>query len=302
MSLDKAQPRNLIRKLRRFLKKATPRPSPKEVHSFRTNLRRLEATLEAFAMNRRHTEQRLLRDLSRLGKRAGKIRDMDVLTACASTVQADGEEDCRLQLLEYLGARRYKYASRMRDLVRKHGSVLRKRLKRSLRHLQSLLQKPDPIQSDHRPSAPLTAMATALELSSELYAPARLTKRNLHSYRLKVKELRSVLQMSDSTDSQPFVDTLGEVKDAIGDWHDCEELVAIATEVLEHGKRCKLLRELNRISVERFQRARSMAYGLRKTYLSSERELPADAKNKHRRQLKLTRPVLVATSAIAEKA
>src|SRR5262245_20309130 len=187
MSLDKTQPKNLIRKLRKFLKKATRRPSPKEVHSFRTNLRRLEATLEAFAMNRRHNEQRLLRDLSLFGKRAGKIRDMDVLTACASTVQVDGEEDCRLQLLEFLGARRYRHASRMRDLVDKHGPVLRKRLKRSRTHLQSLLQKPDPTQSDQRPGAPLTAMATALELSSRLDTPARLTKRNLHSYRLKVK-------------------------------------------------------------------------------------------------------------------
>jgi CHAD domain-containing protein len=143
-------------------------------------------------------------------------------------------------------------------------------------------------------------MATALELSSQLHTPARLTRRNLHSYRLKVKDLRSVLQMSDSADDQPFVDSLGEVKDAIGEWHDYEELVAIATEVLKHGKRCKLLRELNGISAEKFQRARSMAYGLRETYLSSD--VTADPKNKHRRQLKLARPVLAATSAIAEKA
>ena len=97
-----------------------------------------------------------------------------------------------------------------------YGPSLRRRLRRSRARLQKLLLDE---QTQNRPSPTLTAMATALELSSKLHTPVRLDRRNLHSYRLKVKGLRSVLQMSDSADSQPFVKKLGEVKDAIGEWH-----------------------------------------------------------------------------------
>ena len=37
-----------------------------------------------------------------------------------------------------------------------------------------------------------------------------------------------------------FAKELGEVKDAIGEWHDWEELAGIATQVIQH-KRCELL-------------------------------------------------------------
>ena len=70
--------------------------------------------------------------------------------------------------------------------------------------------------------------ASLEELLSELYRPARLNKRNLHPYRLKIKELRYVMQLSEDNGSHEFVKKLGEAKDAIGEWHDWEELLAIA--------------------------------------------------------------------------
>ena len=298
MSLDIARLNKSGRKLQKFVKKARRRPSPKEIHNFRTHTRRFEAALIAFAMNLRRNEQRLLQDLLRLRKRAGKIRDMDVLTACASTVEVAGEQDCSLQLLEHLGARRYRHARRMQTLVRKYGPVLRRRLGRSRARLRKLLMQTDRNVSDDRPSAPVEAMATALELSSELHAPARLSKRNLHSYRLKVKELRNILEMSDTADTQPFVDKLGEVKDAIGEWHDWHELVAIATKLLQHGRKCKLLRKLKEISRGKFEGARSLTYEMRHTYLHNKGR--GHRKNNQKPRVDLARPVLVATSAIAD--
>jgi CHAD domain-containing protein len=64
------------------------------------------------------------------------------------------------------------------------------------------------------------AMAAAAKLSRELAQPATLNKSNLHPYRLKVKELRYILQMADSPDTRDFIDSLGAVKNAIGEWHD----------------------------------------------------------------------------------
>jgi CHAD domain-containing protein len=68
-----------------------------------------------------------------------------------------------------------------------------------------------------------------LKLSIELATPATLNRTNLHAYRLKIKERRYVLEMADDPGNQEFIDKLGEVKDAIGEWHDWEELIAIAS-------------------------------------------------------------------------
>ena len=142
-------------------------------------------------------------------------------------------------------------------------------------------------------------MANALQLSSELGVPDRLNKQNIHAYRLKVKQLRYVLQMSDAANRQRFVDKLGEVKDAIGEWHDWDELISIATELLNHGRNCKFLRKLKRVSKEKYESALLLANGMRRTYLPPRQtNVRAASKNEPRRGL--ARPVLVATSAIAD--
>ena len=140
-------------------------------------------------------------------------------------------------------------------------------------------------------------MATALQLASRLKTPARLSKRTLHSYRLKVKELRDVLQMADATEHHSFIDKLSEVKDSIGEWHDWDELSGIARELLNHGSRCKLLRQLKVARDTKYDRAVLLANEMRNTYL------PWRAKagtSKGRQARRLARPVLIATSAIAE--
>jgi len=210
MSLDKN--RLLKSVTRRKLLKKRKSISPEEVHDFRTHLRRFEASIEALGLKSRGNEKRVVRDLAQLRKRAGKIRDMDVFTACASTVHVEGEQDCAVRLLEHLGTKRYRCAKKMMRQIGKYRQVLRQRLKRSLAHIDRLLSD----TKNAKNFAPTDAMATALQLSSRLKTPARLAKGTLHSYRLKVKELRYVLQMADAAEHQKFIDKLSEVKDAIG--------------------------------------------------------------------------------------
>ena len=139
------------------------------------------------------------------------------------------------------------------------------------------------------PAPSAEAAATALKLATELENPPALNKNNLHPYRLNVKELRNVLQLADDSGNQAFIDTLGEVKDAIGEWHDWEELIAIATDLLDHGPGCKLLQQLKTISAGKYDRALALANKLRKDFLSSSRF----------RKQSLPRPLLQATAAIA---
>jgi CHAD domain-containing protein len=290
MALDENTVQKPVRKLRKLLKKNPRQPTPDNVHDLRTNTRRLEAALSALSLDSRREEQRWLKDLARVRKRAGKVRDMDVLTGFASTVHPDGEQDCSVQLLEHLGAQRYKHATRLNSVIAKRRKAIRKHLKEASRDFDKTFSQPS--KDGGSTTASAQATASALNAQSQLADPPRLGKNNLHPYRLKVKELRNVLKMAANSDQQEFVDELGSVKDAIGEWHDWEELIVIARDVLDHGPTCKLLRGLRQIADEKYRRALSRAENMRKKYLRISPNKPG---TQHARP---TQPVWKATSAI----
>jgi CHAD domain-containing protein len=278
-----------VRKIRKYVKKAPTLPTPEQIHDLRTNTRKLESALHALSLDSNGDEQRLLKSVKRIRKRAGKIRDMDVLTANMCHVKVNGEGDCEVQLLEHLGARRHKYAKKLHSTVLQESAVLRKTLQREVAELDVLMQDSKPEQ------AAAQAGAHALELASQLTDPPRLNRSNLHPYRLKVKELRYVLQMAEDNGQSEFVEDLGELKDCIGEWHDWEELTAIAADVLDHGSSCRLQQELKRIGESKYEHALALATKLRKTYLKTsarKKSRTVDAGQQ------FSRPVLVAAAAL----
>jgi CHAD domain-containing protein len=189
---------------------------------------------------------------------------MDVLTSYAMSVRPrGGEQDCAVQLLEYLGAKRRKYGKRLSSACRQDGSKLRRLLKRAQRKLVNRV-----VPGDNKKAPAAEPPISVLELGSELGSIPRLNRSNLHPFRLKVKELRNVVKMAEAPD-QDLVDQLGAVKDAIGEWHDWEELVVIAEKALDHGPSCKMMQELKKTAREKYDRALAEAEQLRKKYLGS---------------------------------
>jgi CHAD domain-containing protein len=281
--LDRIQ--KSTRKVRKFLQKNPKRPSAEAIHDLRTNSRALETAFETLGLDQKRTVRRLMRDLSDLRKRAGKVRDMDVLTEDALTVKKNGEQACHVKLVEHLGAKRDKYAKKLRRDIDKENSGLRDDIKRSTKRLEKLLRE---AEKNPGSNAGAAAMARTIQLSTELQKPVRLTKNNLHPYRLKVKELRNVLQMSEKVAEPAFMEKLGEVKDAIGEWHDWEELIVIATNLLNHGGTCKLLQHFKSTSDSKFEHALSLTRQLRRDYLKTQSKTP------------VPESVILAASAIAE--
>ena len=84
-----------VRKLRKLINRMDRRPAPGKVHDLRTNTRRFEAMFEALSLDAHGLGKSVLKDLGRLRKRAGKVRDLDVLTGFASTIHLQGEEEMR---------------------------------------------------------------------------------------------------------------------------------------------------------------------------------------------------------------
>ncbi len=103
-----------------------------------------------------------------------------------------------------------------------------------------------------------------------------------------------MLQMANRNGQPAFVKALGEVKDAIGEWHDREELIAIANDVLDHGAGCGLVRKFKEISEQKYERALNLANQVRKRYVKTPAGEKSDGSG-----LRLSRPVLAATSALA---
>jgi CHAD domain-containing protein len=270
MALDADRVEKSIRRVDRFLKKAPKNPTPEQIHDVRTSTRRLEAALDTLKIGKRGLKKRLERELRRIRKRCGKLRDMDVLTGHAiSVTPEDSERDCLVQLVEYLGASRHRYAQKLRKAAKQIRRELRDDLARLVKEVDKLS---DQNRRDGRlPGTDGQNASALLKLRAELQSPPQLDKNNLHPYRLKVKELRYALQLSEGTKDDSFVNTLGNVKDAIGEWHDWEELVAIASKVIGHGPQCKLLRQLKRISAEKFEQALEITNRMRSAYVDGRR-------------------------------
>jgi CHAD domain-containing protein len=263
MALDIDQLDKPIRKLRKVLKKMPSEPAPKQVHDLRTNSRRLEAMLQARDPN--SNERKILKRVSRLRKSAGKVRDMDVLTSYAAELNpSKDEEDCSVRLLEHLGATRRKKARKLSKAVEESAPDLRKRLKRSSNQIQKSISKSD--SDGNATSSHITS--AALQLLADLERPSALNRSNLHPYRVKVKELHNLLRLAENARSQEFVESLGKVKDAIGEWHDWVELESIARSVLDHSQ-CQLLQQLKERAQERFTRALTIAENMRKKYVGA---------------------------------
>lgn len=263
MALDRDRLLKPVKKLRKLIGRIGRNPSPETVHDLRTNIRRFEAMFAALALGQHGIRKRSLKKLGRLRKRAGKVRDMDVLTGFASTVHPPGDAECSVQLLEHLGARRKKQAGKLSAEGSNLRVSLRKEWKRTSAVLAKLLKEEEHSADGNQVSA--EASADAMKLAAQLGTPKHLGRDNLHPYRLKIKELRDVLRIASRPSHSRFIDDLGNVKDAIGEWHDWEELASIAEKVLAHRTGCGVQAELKRIAGQKYDHALRLAQELRAT-------------------------------------
>src|SRR5215472_7352670 len=185
MPLDSKRVLKPTRRLRKILKTMPKKPRPEQVHDLRTNTRRFEALLSAVSPRSMQKKKALLKRLAVIRKKAGNVRDMDVLNNYATGMKPQGENDCKVRLLEHLGAARKKDAQTLHRALTKHGPSVRNGLKSAEAKLEKILCEDGDKNCDPA-EAPAQTTASALKLESKLFDPPRLTRSNLHPYRLKV--------------------------------------------------------------------------------------------------------------------
>jgi CHAD domain-containing protein len=262
MAVDREKVQKPLKKMCKLIKKISGPPSIEQVHSLRTHTRQIEAALAALEVDSMPKYRKLLSATRKIRRRAGKVRDMDVLIEYGASIPtADNESQCLVQLLEELGARRGRQAKRLGNLVRKNRQKFLRQLRGVSKRVHKLL--PETASQRIQKVSPLVA-GSAMSIAAKLVQPRQLNKRNLHAYRLEIKELRNVLKLANDETAPKLLEDLGDLKDAIGTWHDWEVLISIASETLDHGPSCQLLKKLKEIAQHKFREALKKAETFRR--------------------------------------
>ncbi len=306
MPLNSRELSRRLQKLRKSLKNFPHDPTVDEVHDLRTRARRVEYILEALELDQAGNEKTVLDHLKSIRTRAGEVRDRDVFTSYVVGLGTEDEPGCIIRLLQHLGVQRHRHALKLHSLLQRDARELRRRLRRTQRKVESLVKRFAKTKVDlkRQPSpgeeAPLHAVSVALRLSKELAAVTHLGPKNLHSYRIEVKRLRSVLEMAgeETGEQRRLIDELKRVQDAIGEWHDWVALTGIAEEVLRHGKNCGVVKRIRDLADSKYNQALRITEELRQKYLRGTGTREKAGKSASSRRTKLPLPVLAATSEI----
>ncbi len=238
MSIAPERCRLVFQKLERDLDRLSAQPEAKKVHRFRTGVRRLQALLEELCPARDRNQKRLLKLLTRMRKKAGKVRDLDVQLAALRSLKFPQEPRRKTQLMQQLielrGQREKKLSKALtREAVRE----IHKRLKRARKDFHPEVNR-DPLSVARQVLEPI-AKADGLP-----------------TYRLLAKRARYTAEFaSKSPESAQFIAQIERVQDALGDWHDWITLTRSAAKRLGDVHESSLVAALHNVTGAKFRNA-----------------------------------------------
>jgi CHAD domain-containing protein len=261
--------RKALRDLSKTLRSMPGDPAPKAVHKLRTAARRVEAIDAVLAQVEGKESRRLLKSIEPVRKAAGGVRDTDVMIGNARKLARYAAGDSLTRLVEQLQIARQHHAEQLRRAIDRRRDAARKHLKDYSRLVRAAMTPAkgtapagDPLGHAHE-----GVLAAAQNMVRELGEWPPLSAENIHEFRLKVKELRYVLQLTDDAD-QGLLDALGNVQRRVGDWHDWHQLDEMAREILNPERDGALLARIGETAKRKFKLALAAANGLRGKYLS----------------------------------
>lgn len=280
MARNQDKPEKTLKRFGKSLKRALRVTSPKQVHKLRTTSRRLEAAVHALMLEKKPRCRRLLKSVARIRKGAGRVRDLDVLIQLTSQLAAPGQEESVGRLLNHIEAERRKSARKLGKKIARRSRETRRRLKRSRPLLQS---------NGDRQQAKIASVAAAV--SSEIASWPRITREDLHQYRIRLKELRYTLELVRDGDPE-LIDSIVEVTDAIGAWHDWSELYAVASGLFEGQQALDLLRVVRSTVSAKLGDALALATAMQSRMRAESHGASTGKPHAHARllQLRLERP------------
>jgi CHAD domain-containing protein len=253
MPIDPKRSRATFQRLARELTKLVKKPAPESVHKFRTNSRRVEALLSEVVVESHRNDEKLLRLLSRLRKKAGRVRDLDVQIAALRSMKVPGGNGHKAQFMDALVEERAQREKKLaRAFDRETADEIRRRLKRAAGRMT--------IPAD---TEPLTLTLAKLAQLGRDYVP--LTEKTLHQYRIIGKRARYIAELSDNEpEARRVVERLKHMQDVIGDWHDWLKLTQKAEKLLGDVRDSALVAMLRNVTQAKFRQSLDAVAEIRK--------------------------------------
>lgn len=244
MSIAPDRSQLVFQKTERALLKLSSQQTAENVHDFRTTSRRLQTLLEKLLPERDRNQKKLLKTLSRIRKRAGKVRDLDVQLAALRSLKVPQEPRRKTQLMHGLIELRGKHEKKLRKMLTK--DVLRelcRRLKRGAKEV--------------RPETSFDALKIARTMLSEVVRPSgRVSEDVLHQYRTVVKRARYAAEFAPkSAEANQLIGQLKRLQDAVGNWHDWFTLTQAASKKLGDVNQSSLVAVLHNVTGSKFRYA-----------------------------------------------
>jgi CHAD domain-containing protein len=211
-----------------------------DVHRFRTNSRRVEALI-AELLPENGNKKKLTKLLSKLRKRAGKVRDLDVQIVFLKNLRVPDRQNHRAQLLELLAE---EHGRRARKLAKSFDVETVRELRRRLRRAKAEIKLDG-----------INPLKLAVSRLPKLGA-APMSEKMLHACRIAAKQSRYLAELAtDSTQAKAFVEELKRAQDEVGEWHDVLKLQQKAGKLFGSVNDSALVAALQNISRAKFRRA-----------------------------------------------
>jgi CHAD domain-containing protein len=244
MPIDLKRSRLAFQRLARELTKLAKNPAPESVHRFRTNSRRVEAVLSEVVPQLNRNEKKLLKLLSRLRKKAGRVRDLDVEIASLRGLKIPESNGHKSQFVDTLVEERARHEQKLaKAFDRATSNEVRKRLKRAASEVEI-----------PRNTEPLTLTLTKLAKLGRDHTT--LTERTLHQYRIIGKRARYIAELADhDAEAKRVVDQLKHMQDVIGDWHDWLKLTQKAEALFGGVRDSALVAMLRNVTQAKFRQS-----------------------------------------------
>ena len=232
----------IIRKMERNLVRLAADPNREAVHDFRTTSRRLETLFDLLPVRDRN-QRKLLKLLSRIRRRAGRIRDIDVQLAALRSFKVPQEPRRKTQLMHRLIDLRVQHEHKLAKLLKKKAVLeLTKRIRRAAQNLRAS-SNGDPLVVANEM---LRSASTTGPMSDEI----------LHRYRVAVKRARYAAEFAPrSAESERLIAGLKQLQDALGSWHDWMILTRTAARHLGEIQQSSLVAALHNVTRVKFRHA-----------------------------------------------
>jgi len=244
MPVEQERVRLVFARLNHELSRLGVKPEARDIHDFRTYTRRLETLLVQLREKQGNHEKKLLKSLSRLRRRAGKVRDLDVQLAVLRSLKTSQEPRRQRELTSVLSENRQRQEQRWHEaLDRKTLRELRRRLKKAQSRLR-VQEGSDPL-----------ALALGL-FGSACRKQEAITEEILHAYRRATKQARYLAEFAPkSTRREQVISRLRRVQDAVGDWHDWLVLTTSAEQRFGGVRESSLVAALRNLTQVKFRHA-----------------------------------------------